>query len=39
LKELKKVPESRAVYLALARAGLRYLPARKRESLKKLLGN
>jgi predicted short-subunit dehydrogenase-like oxidoreductase (DUF2520 family) len=39
LKELKKVPEARAVYLALARAGLRYLPARKREALKKLLEN
>jgi len=37
LKELKKVPEARAVYLALARAGLRYLPARNRRELEKLL--
>jgi predicted short-subunit dehydrogenase-like oxidoreductase (DUF2520 family) len=38
LKELKKIPEARAVYLALARAGLRYLPARNRRELEKLLG-
>jgi predicted short-subunit dehydrogenase-like oxidoreductase (DUF2520 family) len=37
LKELKKVPEARAVYLALARVGLRYLPARNREHLERLL--
>jgi predicted short-subunit dehydrogenase-like oxidoreductase (DUF2520 family) len=37
LKELKKVPEARAVYLALARAGLHYLPARNRRELEKLL--
>jgi predicted short-subunit dehydrogenase-like oxidoreductase (DUF2520 family) len=38
LKVLKKVPE-RAVYLALARAGLRYLPARNRRELENLLKN
>lgn len=37
LKELKKVPEARAVYLALARAGLRFLPSRHRSELEKLL--
>jgi predicted short-subunit dehydrogenase-like oxidoreductase (DUF2520 family) len=37
LRELKKMPEARAVYLALARAGLPYLPARNRRELKKLL--
>jgi predicted short-subunit dehydrogenase-like oxidoreductase (DUF2520 family) len=37
LQELKKDPEARAVYLALARAGLRYLPARNREHLEKQL--
>jgi predicted short-subunit dehydrogenase-like oxidoreductase (DUF2520 family) len=37
LKELKQVPEARAVYLALARAGLRFLPSRRRGELKKLL--
>jgi predicted short-subunit dehydrogenase-like oxidoreductase (DUF2520 family) len=37
LKELKKIPEARAVYAALARAGLRYLPARNREQLEKQL--
>ena len=38
LEALKKVPEARAVYVALARVGLRYLPARKREQLEKLVG-
>ncbi|HYM05583.1 MAG TPA: DUF2520 domain-containing protein [Terriglobales bacterium] len=38
LKELKKVPEARAVYLALARAGLRFLPSRNRGELEKALG-
>ena len=38
LKELKKVPEARAVYLALARAGLRFLPSRNRRELEKALG-
>ena len=37
LKELEKIPEARAVYAALARAGLRYLPARNGEQLKKQL--
>jgi predicted short-subunit dehydrogenase-like oxidoreductase (DUF2520 family) len=37
LKELKKIPEAREVYVALARAGLHYLPARNREQLEKLL--
>ena len=37
LKELKKVPEARAVYLALARAGLRFLPSRNRRELEKAL--
>ncbi len=37
LKELKKIPEARAVYAALARAGLRYLPARNGEQLEKQL--
>lgn len=33
----KKIPEARDVYLALARAALRYLPARNRAKLKKAL--
>lgn len=37
LQELKKVPEARAVYMALARAGLRYLPAGNRQELEKVL--
>jgi predicted short-subunit dehydrogenase-like oxidoreductase (DUF2520 family) len=37
LRELKKVPEARAVYLALARAASVYLPARNRGELEKLL--
>lgn len=37
LAVLKKVPEARDVYLALARAALRYLPARNRAKLKKAL--
>ena len=37
LKELKKIPGARDVYVALARAGLRYLPARNRKELEKLL--
>jgi predicted short-subunit dehydrogenase-like oxidoreductase (DUF2520 family) len=37
LQELKKVPEARAVYMALARAGLRYLPAGNRRELEKVL--
>ena len=34
---LRKVPEARDVYLALARAALRYLPARQRKELEKVL--
>ncbi len=37
LKGLKKIPEARAVYMALALAGLRYLPAVNRGELEKLL--
>jgi predicted short-subunit dehydrogenase-like oxidoreductase (DUF2520 family) len=37
LKVLKKVLEARVVYTALARAGLRYLPAGNRRELEKLL--
>jgi predicted short-subunit dehydrogenase-like oxidoreductase (DUF2520 family) len=37
LKVLKNVPEAKAVYTALARAGLRYLPAGNRRALEKVL--
>jgi len=37
LKVLKKVPQARHVYLALARAALRYLPVRNRARLEKAL--
>jgi predicted short-subunit dehydrogenase-like oxidoreductase (DUF2520 family) len=37
LRELQKMPEARAVYVALARAGLRHLPAGNRTELEKLL--
>jgi predicted short-subunit dehydrogenase-like oxidoreductase (DUF2520 family) len=37
LKELAKISIAREVYVALARAGLRYLPARNRKELDKLL--
>lgn len=37
LSVLKKIPEARDVYLALARAALRYLPARNHAKLKKAL--
>jgi predicted short-subunit dehydrogenase-like oxidoreductase (DUF2520 family) len=37
LKALKGVPEARAIYLALARVGLRHLPARNRGRLEKVL--
>jgi len=37
LKALQGVPEARAIYLALARAGLRHLPARNRGRLEKVL--
>jgi predicted short-subunit dehydrogenase-like oxidoreductase (DUF2520 family) len=39
LRELKKMPEARAVYVALARAGLRHLPVGNREELEKVLKN
>jgi predicted short-subunit dehydrogenase-like oxidoreductase (DUF2520 family) len=39
LQLLTKVPEAREVYLALARAAMRYLPARNRAQLKKALGD
>jgi predicted short-subunit dehydrogenase-like oxidoreductase (DUF2520 family) len=37
VKELRKIPGARDVYLALARAGLRYLPTRNRRELEKVL--
>jgi predicted short-subunit dehydrogenase-like oxidoreductase (DUF2520 family) len=37
LKVLKNVPEAKAVYTALARAGLRYLPAGNRRALETVL--
>jgi predicted short-subunit dehydrogenase-like oxidoreductase (DUF2520 family) len=37
VKELRKIPEAREVYLALARAGFHYLPLRRRKELEKLL--
>jgi predicted short-subunit dehydrogenase-like oxidoreductase (DUF2520 family) len=37
LKALKGVPEARAIYLALARAGLRHLPVRNPGRLEKVL--
>jgi predicted short-subunit dehydrogenase-like oxidoreductase (DUF2520 family) len=37
LSVLRKVPEARDVYLSLARSALRYLPARNRTKLKKVL--
>lgn len=37
VKELKKIPGAKDVYLALARAGFRYLPVRNRKELEKLL--
>jgi predicted short-subunit dehydrogenase-like oxidoreductase (DUF2520 family) len=37
VKELKKIPGAKDVYLALARAGIRYLPSRNRKELEKLL--
>ena len=37
VKELKKIPEAKEVYLALARAGFHYLPLRRRKELEKLL--
>jgi predicted short-subunit dehydrogenase-like oxidoreductase (DUF2520 family) len=37
VRELKKIPGAKEVYLALARAGFRYLPVRNRKELEKLL--
>jgi len=37
VKELRKIPGAKDVYLALARAGIRYLPLRNRKELEKLL--
>jgi predicted short-subunit dehydrogenase-like oxidoreductase (DUF2520 family) len=37
LRALKKVPEARAVYVALARSALRHLPVENRRQLEKLL--
>jgi len=37
LRVLRSVPEARGVYLALARAALRYLPVRQRAKLKRVL--
>jgi len=37
LQALKKVPEARNLYLALARAAMRYLPVRNRAKLKNVL--
>ena len=38
LRGLRRMPAAREVYIALARAAVRYLPARNRNSLKKVLG-
>lgn len=38
LLALKKIPEAKEVYEALARAGVRYLPARNRKELDEVLG-
>jgi len=37
VKELRKIPGAKDVYLALARAGFRYLPLRNRKELERLL--
>ena len=37
LKELKKLPEIRALYIALARTALRYLPSKNRKNLEAAL--
>jgi predicted short-subunit dehydrogenase-like oxidoreductase (DUF2520 family) len=37
VKELKKIPDAKEVYVALARAGLGYLPVLNRRELEKLL--
>jgi predicted short-subunit dehydrogenase-like oxidoreductase (DUF2520 family) len=38
LRTLRKIPEAREIYLALARSALRNLPAGNRRSLRKILG-
>lgn len=37
LRALQTVPEAREVYVALARAAIKYLPGKRREAMKKLL--
>jgi len=37
LQTLQKIPQAKEVYVALARAAVKYLPARNRKELKKLL--
>jgi predicted short-subunit dehydrogenase-like oxidoreductase (DUF2520 family) len=37
MRVLQKIPEARQVYLALAQAGVRYLPTRNRKGLEKVL--
>jgi predicted short-subunit dehydrogenase-like oxidoreductase (DUF2520 family) len=37
LQTLEKIPQAKEVYVALARAAVKYLPARNRKELKKLL--
>jgi len=37
LRELKKIPEAREVYVAMVRAALRYLPVRNRKDLVRIL--
>jgi predicted short-subunit dehydrogenase-like oxidoreductase (DUF2520 family) len=39
LRALRAIPETREVYLALARAALKYLPGKRREAMKRLLNN
>ncbi len=39
LRVLRKVPAAEAAYAALARAALLYLPAKKKNSLRKLLNS
>jgi hypothetical protein len=37
LQALKKIPEARAVYIALSRSALRHLPVENRRQLERLL--
>jgi len=39
LLALRGIPEAREVYVALARAAVKYLPGKRREAMKKLLNN